>query len=792
MKKGKSQRFVDMCGTVPERRSFFIRWAMIGLICIGMLSLSGVSPASQPRIWIDASLQDLSGGETSGVMITASGEIHLALPFERVADLNEAVIWDAWKEGNKLYVATGHEGRVYEIDISTLKSRVIADLDETEAQAVTVWKGNLYIAANPGAVLYRWNRSREELEVVWRSEESYIWDLLAWKGALYIATGDQGRLYRIGEDGRPTVILDASDLNLVRLYHNDQFLYVGAASPGTVYQINEQGSVSMVIPAGRVEIGGLTGSLEGTGWDLIVASIGQTIEPLQPRRRPPGYPLPPSTPGAVPGGSEEIVVTAKEIDVTGTQEGEAVQEGQRSQPEPKQPAVTTFPLSLSTGPQAGEIWAVDRNLRVIRLWEVQALWVYEVAVFNGEVWVGAGSPGRIYSIDRNRQITLQGTFDEENIVRLIPERDALWVFTGNPARVYRARIADRQKGVYVSEVKDAGFVSYWGMLQWKGMVPGGASVQCFARSGNTRQPDGTWSRWFGPIRDRAELKLPPSRYFQYRCELEGSWKDSPRIQDIRISFLPQNQPPRIRSVRVLPSGVVYREVPVRQGMKIAGSDDEVLESTPPERHNATPVINLQRPTRGQRSVPLGPIPGQELYKWGMQTVVWQAEDPDEDDLTYEVYIQKQDEAQWHLLKKDLDEPIIAWDTTTLPDGWYRVRIVASDEGVNPPGQGLRDEKISNLFPVDHTPPVIQLLNVQKRDNQIAIRFKVTDQLSPIISVEYALSPDQWKPVYPVDRILDHLEESFELTITRKPDVSEVQIRALDSGRNIGVITVSVR
>ena len=785
--KVRSRIFFNRHGSRPGTLHLILA---IGVALVLVLGVPA-SRSSQPRMWIDAALSHLVRGETHGVMITSSGEIRLALPFEQVADLNEAVIWDAWKHGDKLYIATGHSGRVYQLDIPSLKYKVIADLDETEAQTLAFWKGKLYIAANPGAVLYRWDPNKQDLEVVWHARESYIWDIMPWHGNLYIATGDQGRLYRIGESGRPTVVLDASDQNLVRLFSNKNFLYVGAASNGTVYQVADTGKVSTVIPAGRLEVGGLGGPLAGSGWNLIVASIGQPIQPLAPEQRP-VMPVTPVQPGQpAPTSSEEVVVTAEQPDTTQTTTGE-MKPAQATGTSPgtaKPQPVPMFPLSLPAGVRAGEVWAIDRNLHVIRLWQTNDVWIYDVTVFNGRIWIAAGSPGRIYSIDGERRISLQGTFEEENVVRLIPDGQALWVLTGNPARVYRARTGDRLKGVYLSSVKDAGFVSYWGMLQWKGVVPKGASVRCFARSGNTQQPDSTWSQWFGPIIEQAELKLPPSRYFQYRCELDGSWKRSPRIQDIRISFLPQNQPPRVESVKVMPSGVVFREMPTRQGAKIAGSESEVLNMAPPGHHNATPQITSRpRNRRGPLPIP-GTVPGQELYKWGMQTVLWQASDPDNDDLEYAVYLQRQGESEWHLLKEHLKQPIYAWDTSTMPDGWYRVRVVASDEAVNPPGQGLKDERISRLFPVDHTPPVIRILKMSRNQGQVIIRFQVKDALSPIVSVEYASVPNKWETIYPLDRILDHLTETFELRLPARSGGVEIQIRAIDSGHNIGVVTV---
>ena len=184
------------------------------------------------------------------------------------------------------------------------------------------------------------------------------------------------------------------------------------------------------------------------------------------------------------------------------------------------------------------------------------------------------------------------------------------------------------------------------------------------------------------------------------------------------------------------------------------------------------------------------MPGQEQYKWGMQTVVWQATDPDGDDLKYDVYIQRTDQTTWTILKSGLESSIFAFDTTSLPDGWYRLRIVASDETANAPGQGLRTETVTPLFLVDHTPPRLSLLKREKATGGWLIQVQAQDDLSPIARAEYALQPDEWAPLFPVDQILDSRQETLELRLSGNPSLwPSVQVRVCDSGQNCSVLSV---
>ena len=52
------------------------------------------------------------------------------------------------------------------------------------------------------------------------------------------------------------------------------------------------------------------------------------------------------------------------------------------------------------------------------------------------------------------------------------------------------------------------------------------------------------------------------------------------------------------------------------------------------------------------------------------------------------YYRGENETQWKLLKDKLDQKFYSWDTTSLPDGAYYLRIVASDAPSNPPAVAL--------------------------------------------------------------------------------------------------------
>ena len=49
---------------------------------------------------------------------------------------------------------------------------------------------------------------------------------------------------------------------------------------------------------------------------------------------------------------------------------------------------------------------------------------------------------------------------------------------------------------------------------------------------------------------------------------------------------------------------------------------------------------------------------------------------------------REGDADWLPLRTGLYDPLAVWDTTTVPDGRYAIRVVASDAGANTADRAL--------------------------------------------------------------------------------------------------------
>jgi hypothetical protein len=129
------------------------------------------------------------------------------------------------------------------------------------------------------------------------------------------------------------------------------------------------------------------------------------------------------------------------------------------------------------------------------------------------------------------------------------------------------------------------------------------------------------------------------------------------------------------------------------------------------------------------------------------------------------------------------ETIFVWDTTSVPNGTYVVKVVASDQPSNTPGAALEGELESSAFDIDNGPPVITVSSAREEKGRTTIQFEVRDEWSSIQKVEYSLDAQRWQVLYPMDGIFDSRTERFELALDSEVTARGLIIRAYDAKNN---------
>jgi len=108
----------------------------------------------------------------------------------------------------------------------------------------------------------------------------------------------------------------------------------------------------------------------------------------------------------------------------------------------------------------------------------------------------------------------------------------------------------------------------------------------------------------------------------------------------------------------------------------------------------------------------------------------------------------------------------------MPDGAYYLKIAASDERANAPGEALSAERESDRFVVDNTPPEILGLATEPVNalgaSGVTVRFRASDATSAIVNAQYSLDAGDWIVMLPAGGVSDSLEEPYVITLRDLP------------------------
>jgi hypothetical protein len=406
---------------------------------------------------------------------------------------------------------------------------------------------------------------------------------------------------------------------------------------------------------------------------------------------------------------------------------------------------------------------------------------------SGSLLVGTGTEGKIFRISGEpARATLLSRAGARQVTSLLREPSGRVIgAASNPGKLFALSPAPARRGAYDSDVRDAGTVASWGVIRWRAVNNGG-QLELLTRSGNTATPDETWSAWSKPYTEASgqQITSPNARYLQWRAVLTSPGAQGPVLTSVTTAYLPRNLRPEVSSITVHPSGSVFQRPFSTGEMEIAGFEDNTSDGRAPAQPSGSAGS-------GSQSGGASPALGRRIYQKGLQTFVWKADDGNEDRLQYDVFYRREGETAWRPLRRGLWDPIFVWDTTSVPDGTYLVKVAANDAPSNSPGTSLVGELESASFDIDNTPPRIELRPASRTGGRTSIAFAVSDDQSPVQRVEYSLDASRWRVVFPKDGIPDSRREEFEVTLGEGETARSVLIRVTDAMNNVATAVADV-
>jgi hypothetical protein len=183
-----------------------------------------------------------------------------------------------------------------------------------------------------------------------------------------------------------------------------------------------------------------------------------------------------------------------------------------------------------------------------------------------------------------------------------------------------------------------------------------------------------------------------------------------------------------------------------------------------------------------------------MQQKGYQTVLWSAHDDNDDELRYAVYFRGENQQNWLLLKDNLEQKFYSWDTASMPDGAYYLKIVATDGPSNPPVMALSTERESERFEVDNTNPAIGKIEAtatgmnadRSQGASYDFRFTAAHPTNSIERAQYSVDGGEWILLAPEKGINDYRTESYAFTVHHlMPGEHTIAVRVYDRFENVG-------
>ena len=647
--------------------------------------LGTIAEAVSPKIWREDSQTAFLKGEPNGVSLTREGTVILAPSYKLVTDTDEDFVWALSVDANKtLYIGTGNEGRIYMLKPDSDRAELLFDSPETHIFSLAIGAdGAVYAGTSPGGLIYRIAPGQEPTEFC-QTGDSHVSALIARPGGgLYAGTGgDRGRVLKIDKQGKVAALYASKDPNVVSLALGAQGeVYAGTDNSGFVYRVREQGGADVLYDAREKEIHSLSVGANGTIYATAMAQSDRS-----------------EGNGKEQKGSEQSGAT---------------------------------------------LYAIQPSGLTMRLWNTDDPMLLDSVIdADGTVKVVTGKHGRVYRVWPDGNATLLAVLKDVNPwVMATAPKNALWIGCSGSGEIYRLEKGFAVEGQLTSEPYDFDRVSHWGRVSWQSETPPETSVAVQTRSGNSEEPDDTWSVWSEPITTSGKpITSRPGRFLQYRLVLKTrSENATPLVRSIRLAGLQDNVHPRILQIKA--------------EADLSGNEGE----------------------------------NPEFMEKGVWKIDWTAGDANGDDLIYTLYFKSIGESHWRLLKDDLKTSHYFWHTEAVPDGTVKVKVIASDRPDNPPEQALTAEVVSAPFDIDNSAPTVQLHNIRQIDKKVSVTGSIQDAATAIHKAAYSLNSDDWKVVFPTDQIFDSPTETLNFSIQNlKTGSYTLVVKAEDALGNIGV------
>ncbi len=679
-------------------------WIAVALMALGVMLGSRDAFGVGTRRFVLDTGEDFKGGDLKGVAIDTAGRVRAGYNLGANPVPEATTIWSVLPQNDgSLLIGSGNEGKL--LRFAAGKISVAAETKQLVVTSlVEAWGGAVIVGTLPEGKLMKFQGGKLTDFAKLQGAE-HIWQVVFDKksNSVFAATGPDGKLFRVDQNGTAQVYFDAAEQHLMSAaVAPDGTIYAGASDKAKLYKLTGPGRASVLFDFARTEVRAIA---VGSGGEVYAVANEISTGSYAPSRK-----------GRA--GTEAAGPVAKP---------------------PKTKGKGTLYRFETDGTPDQLLDDKDEHFVSLAIGD------------DGKPYVGTGVEGRIYTVDSSHNAVLVADVEERQIGALVLSGKQKWVAGSDPAVLHPVKGVGGTDAIWTSKVLDAGIRAKFGRLSW---VSSGA-LEMSTRTGNTKEPDDTWSAWSNGTQAPAVITSPPGRYLQVRARWSRD-KDA-ELREVTVPFLTDNLRATITSI----------------------------EATTPAKKSKSPTSGDSIVTSGG---PVSDTPDSKL------NLSWKVDTPDKDELRYRLQYRLVGTNTWYDLLKPsekLTKESYSWDTSALPEGQYRIRLIASDELSNPPDRVRKHELESGVVLIDNTPPRIENLTAQAR----RVRGRVIDGVGPVKRIEISVAgSDEWHPFHPSDGIFDEQAEDFDADVSSFVPAGAVMlaVRAYDDANNFVIRNVAVK
>lgn len=704
--------------------------AHLSLVLVAaLLPAQDAAYAGATARWSVDGYEQFDEGDAEEAFISSAGEVRPGWKTSSSEIEGGGTAWSVARgEGGTVYIGTDDKASIWEARGSG-KPKKLASIDGAVAVVALAVSGTtLYAGTMPGGQVWKIAAGGKPSKLADLKDVETVWSLaLARNGALYAGTGPDGKLFRIDpRSGQAKMVFATQDKRILSMVATED----GAVWFGT----SDDALLFRHDPT------------KGTT-RAMADFAGNEVTALAEYK------------GSVVAAANEL----KEPTTAGIKTSAAVKEaegkagkGQKGKTPEKKPGADKATASGAEPERKGErkgkgsLFRVRGDGQTDELHALSQTYFTSVAVNRaGQIFAGAGDKGRVYLVDTDDSVSTAFDVSQRLVTHVLAEPGGGLTFvTGDATAIYRTS-GRASKGTYTSKVFDAQAPARFGSMGWRSS----GNVTIETRTGNTEEPGPGWSGWQKP-RDphaaggggqRAKVGSPTGRYLQFRARLGG---DDAVLRAASVYYLPQNRPTRLEEVTVT---------------EASGSKLATLEQSPSS--SRSPVVKLK----------------------------WKVENDDGDETVYKLAVRREGDVRWrpiHTGPKPLTATSYDWNTETYPDGYYRLRVTASDRRANSEATALETSRTSGVFAVDNQKPAVASIAVKYP----AASARASDAISPIGEVAWSVDDGPWQLASAQDGLFDDTTElvTIQLPDDLEPGVHTLAIRAADEAGNIGSSAVTFK